>query len=43
MVLEPGHRYTFGKSQAGFMWWRWGTQADNLEPPDAPPEDCGMG
>lgn len=43
MVLEPGHRYTFGKPQAGFMWWRWGTQADNLEPPDAPPEDCGMG
>ena len=40
--LEPGHRYTFGKPQAGFMWWRWGTQAENLEPPDAPPGDCGL-
>ena len=41
--LEPGHRYTFGKPQAGFMWWRWGTQAENLEPPDAPSGDCRLG
>jgi hypothetical protein len=41
--LEPGHRYTFGKPQAGLQWWRWGTKAENLEPPNAPPTACGMG